>query len=308
VNMYAPGGQLLKSITPFGSFFGGVRTTTADFNGDGVDDLVVGTGPGAVAQVTVIDGATGANLFTTFPFEAFTGGVFVAAGDINGDGLAELVVTPDEGGGPRVVAYQGGTFAPMLSYFGINDPSFRGGARAAVGDINGDGFADIAVSAGFQGGPRVSIWDGKALASLQFKNMMPDFFVFDTSLRNGAYLAIGDVNGDGKGDLIAGAGPGGGPHVKIFSGADLLNPAIGPNNTVPFASFFAGDPNNRGGVRVAAKVFDNDLFVDVLTGVGDGGGDTATAYLGATLKNGGTTPFFDLDVFPGLNNNGVFVG
>ena len=137
---------------------------------------------------------------------------------------------------------------------------------------------------------------------------MNDFFVFSDVLRNGAYVAIGDVNGDGKGDLIAGAGPGGGPQVKVFSGASLLNPLIGPAHTDPFANFFAGDPNNRGGVRVAAKVLDADLFVDVLTGVGDGGGDIATAYLGVDLNGGHYNAHLTLDAFPGLNNNGVYVG
>jgi hypothetical protein len=308
VSMFGPSGNLIKTLTPFGSFFGGVRTVTADFNGDGVDDLAVGTGPGVAAQVTVLSGTNGAPLFTTFPFDTFQGGVFLAAGDITGDGKAELVVTPDQGGGPRVNIYSGGSFAQMVSYFGINAPDFRGGARAAVGDMNDDGFADVAVSAGFAGGPRVSLWDGKALANLQFHNLVSDFFVFDPVLRNGSYVAIGDVNGDGFGDLIAGAGPGGGPQVKIFSGKDLLNPAIGPASTVPFVNFFAGDPNNRGGVRVAAKTFDQDQFADLLTGVGDGGGDTATAYLGVNLKNGNFDPFLAEDPFPGINTNGVFVG
>jgi len=308
VSVYGPDGSLKKTLTPFGSNFDGVRTVMADFNNDGVDDLAVGTGPGVIAQVTLLDGVTGANLFTTFPFEDFTGGVFVSAGDIDSDGAAELVVTPDEGGGPRVSVYEGKTFTQTLSYFGINDPNFRGGARAGVGDLNGDGFADIAVSAGFQGGPRVSLWDGKSLASHKFKNLTSDFFVFEDTLRNGAYVAIGDVNGDGFGDLIAGAGPGGGPRVKILSGADLLNPAIGPANAAPFANFFAGDINNRGGVRVAAKTFDADLNADVLTGVGDRGGDTATAYLGANLTHQDYDPYLTLDPFPGLNNNGVYVG
>ena len=307
-NVYSPSGQYQQTIQAFDpAFTGGVRTATGDFNRDGVLDIAVGTGPGTTAFVRVIDGKTGQDLFDVFPFENFTGGVFVTAGDINGDGADELVITPDQGGGPRVIAYSGITFQPLISYFGINDPNFRGGARAAVGDINGDGFADVAVSAGFQGGPRISLWDGKSLTAKAFKNITPDFFAFDPSLRNGAFVAIGDVNGDGKADLIAGAGPGGAPHVKIFSGADILNPAIGPANAVPFANFFAGDSNNRGGVRVAVKSLDNDLKADLITGVGDNAGSLATTYLGADLANGVVNPFFDLDAFPGFTN-GVYVG
>ena len=306
---YNPDGSLSSSKQVFdSSVTGGVRTAVADFNGDGVNDLAVGIGVGSPDFVEVIDGKTGRVLFQVAPFGGmFTGGVFVAAGDITGDGKAELVVTPDQGGGPRVEIYSGGSFAQMVSYFGINAPDFRGGARAAVGDMNGDGFADVAVSAGFAGGPRVSLWDGKSLANLQFHNLVSDFFVFDPVLRNGSYVAIGDVNGDGFGDLIAGAGPGGGPQVKIFSGKDLLNPAIGPANTVPFVNFFAGDPNNRGGVRVAAKTFDGDVIADIVVGDGQGAGSRITSYLGKNFSGGTAPENFAFDAFPGLTS-GVFVG
>ncbi|HEY3787987.1 MAG TPA: MBG domain-containing protein, partial [Urbifossiella sp.] len=308
VQVYSPSGQYLSSIQAFDdSDTGGVRVATADFNSDGVIDYAFGTGPGVTAEVKVIDGATGKVLFDVNPFGDFSGGVFVTTGDVNGDGVDDLVITPDQGGGPRVVVYSGADFSPMVSFYGINDPSFRGGARAAVGDINGDGYGDIVISAGYQGGPRISIWDGKSIANLQFKNLVSDFYVFDPSLRNGAYVAVGDVNGDGFADLIAGAGPGGGPEVKIISGTDLINPSIGPANAVPFANFFAGDPNNRGGVRVATKSLDGDFYADIVTGVGDGGGDIATAYLGADLAHGEYDPIESLDAFPGFMN-GVFVG
>ncbi|MFO0801905.1 MAG: MBG domain-containing protein [Gemmataceae bacterium] len=310
VKVYSPTGVAQNQFFAFNpAFTGGVRTATGDFNRDGVMDLVVGTGPGTQDLVRVIDGATGVTLFSVLPFEDFTGGVFVAAGDIDGDGADELVITPDEGGGPRIAAYRGMTFAPFISYFGINDPNFRGGARAAVGDINGDGYADIALSAGFGGGPRVSIWDGKSLASLQFKNLVPDFFAYEDTLRNGTYVAIGDVDGDGKAELITGAGPGGGPRVKIFSATDLL--AGNGANTRLLADFFAGNPENRGGVRVAVKSLDNDLLADLATGVGEKGGNTVTTYLGSDLKNAVQDPlfdpFFDIEAYPGFLN-GVFVG
>src|SRR5207247_5591894 len=104
-------------------------------------------------------------LFSSPVFEGFTGGVFVAAGDLTGDGIPDLVVTPDEGGGPRVLVFRGGDFATMASVFGIDDPAFRGGARAAVGDLNGDGRADLIVAAGFGGGPRVAAYDGRSVGA-----------------------------------------------------------------------------------------------------------------------------------------------
>src|SRR5205823_13039074 len=121
VNVYSPTGQLQSSFVAFDpSFTGGVRVATGDFNRDGVLDYAVGTGPGTRAFVRVIDGASGNDLFDVFPFEEFTGGVFITSGDIDGDGADELVITPDQGGGPRVVAYSGINFVPTISYFGIN--------------------------------------------------------------------------------------------------------------------------------------------------------------------------------------------
>src|SRR5204863_4922946 len=91
--------------------------------------------------------------------------VYVAAGDVTGDGVADLVITPDEGGGPRVRVFSGNGFGLLADFFGIDDPNFRGGARAAVGDVNGDGAGDLVVAAGFQGGPRVAGFDGRSLAT-----------------------------------------------------------------------------------------------------------------------------------------------
>ena len=49
-----------------------------------------------------------------------------------------------------------------------------------------------------------------------------DFFIFEDSLRNGAFVGLGNISGDGKADLIGGGGPGGGPRVRVFDGASLL--------------------------------------------------------------------------------------
>jgi murein DD-endopeptidase MepM/ murein hydrolase activator NlpD len=309
VTAYAPDGSARVSETVFDpSFAGGVRTALADFNGDGILDLAVGTGPGTTAEVVVFDGATGQQLFAVTPFADFTGGVYVAAGDVTGDGKADLVVTPDLSGGPRVEIYRGGDFSLAANFFGINDPNFRGGARAAVGDLNGDGFGDVIVSAGFGGGPRVSIYDGKALANGgHLHHLVSDFFLFEPGLRNGAYVAAGDVDGDGFADLVGGGGPGGGPRVLVVSGKKLLENGPAAAIGSPLANFFAGDPDNRGGVRVAAKDLDGDGLADVVTGDGEGAGSRVTAYLGKDLADGSAVPDLDFDAFPGFTG-GVFVG
>ena len=298
-----PDGSTLYTVTPFPGFTGGVRTAAADFNGDGVADLVAGTGPGGPSHVVILDGKDQHILFSLDPFEAaFTGGVYVAAGDVTGGGYPDLVITPDEGGGPRVEVFDGKTFTKTADFYGIDDPAFRGGARAAVGDVNGDGVGDLIVSAGFQGGPRVAGFDGRSLASGTPQKIFGDFFAFEQSLRNGVFLTVGDVNGDGYADVIVGGGPGGGPRVTVFDGKSLLG-----NQYTTLADFFAGDPNNRGGVRLAVKNLDGDTRADLVVGSGTGAGSRVTAYLGKTLTGGGPSSAFDLDAFSGFAG-GVFVG
>ena len=52
---------------------------------------------------------------------------------------------------------------------------------------------------------------------------MNDFFAFEQGLRNGCYVTIGDIDGDGSADMIFGGGPGGGPRVYALSGKEMIN-------------------------------------------------------------------------------------
>jgi hypothetical protein len=305
VTEYNPDGSVATTFNPFPGTTGGVRTAVADFNGDGTPDVAAGTGPGAVAEVKILDGKTGAVLFDVHPFADFTGGVFVAAGDVTGDGKAELVITPDLSGGPRVEIYSGSDFQEIANFFGIDDPNFRGGARVAVGDVSGDGIADLVISAGFGGGPRISVYDGRSLARGQQVHVVPDFFLFESTLRNGAYVAVGDVDGDGYADIVGGGGPGGGPRVLVLSGRQLLSAGAEAAFAAPIASFFAGDPAGRAGTPVAVANLDGDRYADVVAGAGNG--SQVTAYVGRDLAAGTPTESLGFDAYPGFDN-GVFVG
>ena len=312
VRYFNPDATEKFSVTAFdATFTGGVRVAVADFNGDGTPDLVVGTGPGIPTRVRVLDGQTKAELFTVDPFESsFTGGVYVAAGDVTGDGKADLVITPDQGGGPRVRIFNGDGFAPGADFFGIEDLAFRGGARAAVGDVNGDGIGDLLVAAGFGGGPRIAVFNGAtlldplpAVVGALPPKLFGDFFVFEDTLRNGVFIASGDLNGDGFAEVIAGGGPGGGPRIFALSGQDLLG-----GTQTQVANFFAGDTASRGGIRPAVKDLDGDTRADLVVGAGTGAGSRVTGYRGSAIPTDGTPPeAFAFDAFAGFSG-GVFVG
>ena len=268
----------------------------------------MGTGPGRATRVVIIDGKTRAELFSIDPFEAsFKGGVYVATGDINGDGIPDLAISPDEGGGPRCRVFNGINFDQIADFFGIDDPNFRGGARASIGDLNGDGRGDLLIVAGFGGGPRVACFDGAQFGPNGGPKLFNDFFAFEQTLRNGIFVAAGDVNGDGFADLIAGGGPGGGPRVTIFDGR-LLQADLNAGINNPISNFFGGNENSRGGIRLAVKNLDNDNRADLIVGSGTGAGSLVTAYLGKNIASTGTPPA-TLN-FDGFNNftGGVFVG
>ena len=154
-----------------------------------------------------------------------------------------------------------------------------------MGDFDADGAADLVVGAGFGGGPRVAVFAGPSLASGPRK-LLGDFFLFEPSLRNGAFIAAGDINGDGFADIVGGGGPGGGPRVFAVSGASLI--ASGGTTLTPLANFFAGDVNSRGGVTVAVKDLNGDGFADIITGAGANSGAGVQAFLGNTLTPNGT--------------------
>src|SRR5205823_12414959 len=102
----------------------------------------------------------------------------------------------------------------------------------------------------------VEIHDGKAVAAGDYAALIGSgFFAFDGSdaqtLRNGVFLAVGDVNGDGFADLVAGGGPGGGPRVLVLDGKMLSAGDVAGSYAAPVANFFFGDGSARGGVRVA---------------------------------------------------------
>ncbi len=317
VRVYNPDGTVRARYQVFDvGFTGGVRTATADFAGNGGVQIVAGAGPGISNRVRVLDGATGKMLADFQPFEAgFSGGVFVAVGDLNGDGAPDVVVTPDQTGGPVVVVYDGaglagGRVRQLARFLGIDDPAFRGGARAAVGVVQGD--VQVIVAAGFGGGPRVAVFDGADVAAgaARPRRALPDFFAFESGLRNGADVAAGDVTGGGSSDLIFGAGPGGGPRVRVVNAAQLIA-AAGTFRTlddVPaarVADFFAGDPDDRGGVRVAVKRLDATNRAGLVVGSGTGAGSRVTAYTGAAIVGSATpSPLLDFEESAG----GVFVG
>ena len=265
---------------------GGVSVAAGNVLGGALDNIVVGSGPGVPSQVAIFnpDGTFSGVRFSPYG-GAFTGGVSVGVADIDGDGVDEIVTGAGPGGGPNVRIFRGdGT--PLGSFFAYN-PAFHGGVKVSGGDINGDGSDEIITGAGSGGGPNVEVFgsDGSLKAS---------FFAYDANFAGGVNVAGVDVDGDGFSEIVTGAGPGGGPHVRIFSGG----------GTPRGGGFFAYDPRFVGGVSVAAIPNFQALHDDIVTGPGPGGGPDVRRF-GPDGNQLGELFAYDAKFFGGVNVAGA---
>jgi len=200
-----------------------------DLDRDGTTEKIVAMG----GLISIY--AENGTLRTSFrPYgDAYTADLSLAVGDVDGDGDTDFVTGAGPGSTPLVRLFEADG-QPLGSGFNAYDGQFRGGVQVAVGDVNGDGRDEIVVGAGPGGGPHVRVFN-------RYGRNYTSFFAYDSRFRGGVQVAVGDVNGDGRDEIVTGAGPGGGPHVRVFN---LYGRPLGPG-------FFASDPNGRAGVRVA---------------------------------------------------------
>lgn len=229
-----------------------VRIAFGDINGDGVADLITAAGPGGPSVIFVFDGKTGAQLAS---FAAITTG-------------------------------QSADFIGQSVQFGTNSSgtNLTVGYFVGAGDVNADGFADVII--GFDGstsGPLVNVYSGKVIASGQDpaflgQGILASYNAFPppggtVQFNGGVRVAAGDMDGDGRAEVIAVPGVGGGPLVSVYSGL-LLTQTNNLNNAGFLISFnaypIAGWPGT--GLFVACGDIDHDGFRDLILGPGGSGG------------------------------------
>ena len=259
-----PGGDPSEKFDTLVKSETGVRAATADVDGDGFDDIIA-AGTAGSTQVRVFsgndklrerDGTRGVIRDFGVETDARTG-ASVAAGDLNGDGLADIVIGAGAGDLPIVRVFDGRS-GELFQNFLAFDKGFGSAVNVAVGDYGNDGTADLVVGLGAGGGTQVRIFDGKSL------EVLADFAAFDKDFGGGEFtggvtLATGRF--DGAAALFVGAGAGGLPNVRVFSldGLKLL------------ADFLAFDKDFTGGVNVGFGQVDgrDSLFAGMATQGGE---------------------------------------
>ncbi len=258
----------LAEWTAYGVDAFGVNAACGDFDGDGLDEIVTGPGPGTMfgPHLRAFDGwgspLPGVNLqaYGTLKY-----GLNVACGDIDGDGMDEILTGAGPGAvfGPHVRGWNvdGATAAAMpgVNYLAYGTNKF--GVNVACGDIDGDGADEIVTGAGPGAvfGPHVRGWDHDGGTTVPIPGV--SYFAYGT-LKFGVNVACGDIDGDGFDEIVTGAGPGAifGAHLRAWN---YDGSAITP---VAAVNLFAYPPAEfRYGVRIATLDLDDDGVAEILT-------------------------------------------
>jgi uncharacterized delta-60 repeat protein len=291
VEVFGRNGTTLGTFLPFGSgYVGGVSVALGDVNSDGFDDLITGATIGN-PNVKIYSGAafeSGAFfnnpesylLAAGFPYALnFNVGVNVAAGDVNGDGMADII-TGAVPGNPHVRVFDGKTVIStkviptgLLAEGFAYGVSFNIGANVAAGDVNGDGMADI-ITGPSAGNPHTKVFNAAAVLSSGLiptnstSSLLAEYFPYAVNFNVGAFVTAGDYNRDGFADVITGASVGN-PEVRVYSGKDMTKGTF--NQTKSLLDFyFAFEPGQNIGIAVAASDFTGDGRVDTLVGTRSG--------------------------------------
>jgi VCBS repeat protein/FG-GAP repeat protein len=256
-------GRAETTLYPYGGeSASSVGVAVGDVDGDGRRDIVLSAVTPGGTEVKAVD-PDGTELSEFYVLDAsILPAASIAAGDLNGDGKAEIVV----GGGPttapwppvangpdqRVAVYNAG--GTELHSFTAYPGLFQGGVRVALADVEGDSRPEMITAPGPGTEPEMELWSQQWVNGVDRGTRVGHFLAFDSSFQGGVSVAAGDVNGDGRAELVAGTGKGTPAEVRVFDGDGRLRYRF-----APFGSY-------DGGISVGAGDVDADGIAEVVVG------------------------------------------
>lgn len=267
--------KLVKFGTAEGDKLGSSVAIIGDVNGDGIADFAAGapfddSGGTDSGAVTVYSGATGASIKKLKGAAAGDrfGTSIAAAGDVNNDGFPDLIVGAPRSNGNgsdsgRAYIYSGKNWSKLYTFTGEQAGDRFGTSVAGAGDVNGDGRPDLVIGAPYNdvkgsSSGRAYVYSGKTGAVLKKINGSAA-----GDKMGAAVSGAGDVDGDGRADVIVGA------PFNDANGADAGKALVLSCHGGTWSTLFAvkGDAGDLlGSVVAAAGDVNDDGFDDVVIG------------------------------------------
>ncbi|MFA6097975.1 MAG: carboxypeptidase regulatory-like domain-containing protein [Patescibacteria group bacterium] len=258
------------------SYRGEINLATADVTGDGITDIIVSPDKGGPnvrvyhynsnTQTLELDG-----WFMAYQ-ETFRGGVMVEIGDVNGDGLKDIITYPQENGGANIRAY---TYNSAISGFELIDwimpyeNSYRGSLSVKVYDLDKDGQAEIITAPATNGGPNLRVYSyNSATAKFELKDWE---MVYDSKFRGGIGLTISNLDSDAFREVVVYPLENGGPNVRVYE-----YDAQGQLNLLDWT--FAYAENYRGKISVSVADLDGNGASSLIVSPLSGGGPNLRIY------------------------------
>jgi len=224
-------------------YLGGLTVVNYDIDGDKKLETITAD---KTEVVIYEDDGTQHTAFCPFT-ESYELGINLSVGDLENDGSAEIITGTEYGAGPQIRIFNKDGVLINPGFFAY-DQAFRGGVHVALGDVNNDGNLEIIAGAGKSGGPHVRIFNKNGTL------INPGFFAYNQAFRGGVYVGSGDVDGDGQIEIVTGAGPSGGPHVRIYNYNGALE-----------NEFFTGSALDSTGVKITVADVDGDNIDEIVT-------------------------------------------
>ncbi|EKD49305.1 MAG: hypothetical protein ACD_63C00187G0002, partial [uncultured bacterium] len=241
---------------------GGTDVASGDFDGDGHDEIVFAAGPGYKPEVSVRNKFNEEESIFLAYDKKLRSGVWVSAGDVDGDGKDEIVTAPRKGGNGRVRIFEKDGKARSLEFWPYG-PKFKGGIDIAVAQVDGDPKEEIvfAPESGYK--PLVKIYEPQ-----KGNDIYKQFLAFDKKFDGGVRISAGDVDLDGGDEIVVGTASKGG-QVRVFEAQSGKPRGI---------EFYPFGRKHKNGVDVGTNDFNDDGKTEIIIGSGVGAANRIKVY------------------------------